>query len=269
MSTHLIRAVIRAGVTAVVLTLTTQAAAQAVFPPPVEADFVARDVTFASGERLPEVRLHYRTVGTPRKDADGVVRNGVLILHGTGGSGAGFLSADLRRPAVRQGSAARRRALLHHPARQRRPRPVEQAQRRPADEVPGLPLHRHGPAAASAGDRGPRPHPSAPCHGHVDGGDAQLDVGLHVPHLRRRAGPAGQQPRGDRRAQPHVAQGPGRRHRHRSDLEGRQLHRAAARHGQRPRLPADRDQHAAAVAEAVADGRGGRSAGWPSRSRHD
>jgi homoserine O-acetyltransferase len=36
--------------------------------------------------------MHYRTVGTPRKDADGVVRNAVLILHGTGGSGRGFLS---------------------------------------------------------------------------------------------------------------------------------------------------------------------------------
>src|SRR5687767_14927331 len=65
----------------------------ATFPSPVEGDFSARDFAFGSGERLPEVRIHYRTVGTPRKDADGVVRNGVLILHGTGGSGAGFLSA--------------------------------------------------------------------------------------------------------------------------------------------------------------------------------
>jgi homoserine O-acetyltransferase len=62
------------------------------YPAPAEADFVARDFTFASGERLAEVKIHYRTVGTPRKDADGVVRNGVLILHGTGGSGRGFLS---------------------------------------------------------------------------------------------------------------------------------------------------------------------------------
>ena len=65
----------------------------AAFPAPVDGDFVARDYAFTSGERLPEVKIHYRTVGTPRKDADGVVRNGVLILHGTGGSGAGFLSA--------------------------------------------------------------------------------------------------------------------------------------------------------------------------------
>jgi homoserine O-acetyltransferase len=66
--------------------------AQSAFPPPVEADFVARDVRFESGEVAPEVRLHYRTLGQPRRDAAGVVRNAVLILHGTGGSGAGFLS---------------------------------------------------------------------------------------------------------------------------------------------------------------------------------
>jgi homoserine O-acetyltransferase len=61
------------------------------FPQPVERDFVARNFTFASGESLAEVKLHYRTIGEPRKDADGVIRNGILILHGTGGTGAGFL----------------------------------------------------------------------------------------------------------------------------------------------------------------------------------
>ncbi|MGH9384120.1 MAG: alpha/beta fold hydrolase [Vicinamibacterales bacterium] len=67
------------------------AAAQSAFPAPVEGDFVVRDFSFVSGDRLAEVKVHYRTVGTPRKDPDGVVRNGVLILHGTGGSGRGFL----------------------------------------------------------------------------------------------------------------------------------------------------------------------------------
>jgi homoserine O-acetyltransferase len=62
------------------------------YPTPVEGNFVARDFKFESGEMLPEVRIHYRTIGAPRKDADGVVRNGVLILHGTGGSGRGFLT---------------------------------------------------------------------------------------------------------------------------------------------------------------------------------
>lgn len=77
---------------ALLFTLAAPAAAQSAFPAPVEGDFVARDVVFASGERADSIRLHYRTIGQPRKDPDGVVRNGVLILHGTGGSGRGFVS---------------------------------------------------------------------------------------------------------------------------------------------------------------------------------
>ena len=59
-----------------------------------QGDFVVRNFRFRSGETLPELRLHYTTLGTPRKDARGVVRNAVMILHGTGGSGRGFLSAS-------------------------------------------------------------------------------------------------------------------------------------------------------------------------------
>lgn len=77
------------------LLITINAHAQgAAFPAPVEGDYIARDFVFTSGERLPEVKIHYRTIGAPRKDADGVVRNGVLILHGTGGTGAGFLGPN-------------------------------------------------------------------------------------------------------------------------------------------------------------------------------
>ena len=61
------------------------------FAEPVEGDFVARDFTFTTGETLPELRLHYRTIGTPQRDASGIVRNAVLILHGTGGTGGAFL----------------------------------------------------------------------------------------------------------------------------------------------------------------------------------
>ena len=57
-----------------------------------QGDFVVRDFRFATGEVLPELRLHYTTLGTARKDARGIVRNAVMILHGTGGSGRGFLS---------------------------------------------------------------------------------------------------------------------------------------------------------------------------------
>jgi homoserine O-acetyltransferase/O-succinyltransferase len=63
------------------------------FPPPTEGDFVIRDFKFGTGETLPSLKLHYRTIGTARRDASGTVRNAVLILHGTGGTGAGFLSS--------------------------------------------------------------------------------------------------------------------------------------------------------------------------------
>ena len=58
---------------------------------PQEGDFAAHDFHFKSGEVLPELRLHYRTLGQPTRDAQGRVSNAVLILHGTGGTGAQFL----------------------------------------------------------------------------------------------------------------------------------------------------------------------------------
>jgi homoserine O-acetyltransferase len=64
----------------------------ATHPPPVEGDFTIRDFRFDTGEVLPELRLHYTTLGSPRRDASGRAGNAVLILHGTGGSGRGFLS---------------------------------------------------------------------------------------------------------------------------------------------------------------------------------
>ena len=66
----------------------------AVYPAPREADFTLKDFHFTSGETLPELRVHYRTLGTPKRDAKGVVRNAVLIGHGTGGTGAQFLRAE-------------------------------------------------------------------------------------------------------------------------------------------------------------------------------
>ncbi len=56
-----------------------------------EGDFVPKDFRFASGETLPELRLHYTTLGQPKRDAEGRVTNAVMVLHGTGGSGKQFL----------------------------------------------------------------------------------------------------------------------------------------------------------------------------------
>jgi homoserine O-acetyltransferase len=60
----------------------------------VEGDFEMRDFKFTDGSTLPVLRIHYTTLGRPKKDARGVVRNAVLILHGTTGSGRGFLSRN-------------------------------------------------------------------------------------------------------------------------------------------------------------------------------
>src|SRR5687767_15278774 len=53
-------------------------------------DFVIKEFRFTSGEVLPALRLHYRTLGKPVRDAKGQVRNAVLIMHGTGGTGGQF-----------------------------------------------------------------------------------------------------------------------------------------------------------------------------------
>ena len=74
------------------LTMSVALAEPASYPAPLEGDFVIRNFTFTDGEALPELRIHYRTLGKPVKDAHGKVRNAVLIGHGTGGSGENFLT---------------------------------------------------------------------------------------------------------------------------------------------------------------------------------
>src|SRR5213082_2473995 len=64
------------------------------YPPPTEGDYTIRDFRFASGETLPELRIHYRTLGKVEKDAQGKTRNAVLIMHGTTGSGAQFIRPE-------------------------------------------------------------------------------------------------------------------------------------------------------------------------------
>jgi len=71
-----------------------QFAHAAEYPTPVERDFELRNFQFSNGEKLAELRIHYRTLGKPQKDAQGVVRNAVIIGHGTGGSGAQFLRSE-------------------------------------------------------------------------------------------------------------------------------------------------------------------------------
>src|SRR5262245_39483417 len=80
--------------TLLLFTLAANIASAVDYPAPTESDFTIRDFKFASGETLPELRLHYRTLGTPQKDAQGKTTNAVLIMHGTTGSGAQFIRPE-------------------------------------------------------------------------------------------------------------------------------------------------------------------------------
>ena len=69
-----------------ILFLAATATFAADYPAPVEHDFFVKNYKFASGETLPEVRIHYATIGTQRPG------NAVLVLHGTGGTLNQFLN---------------------------------------------------------------------------------------------------------------------------------------------------------------------------------
>ena len=66
-------------------------------PAATDGDVVVRDFRFADGSVLPELRLHYEALGTPRRDSSGAITNAVMLLHGTTGTGRQFLApADVR-----------------------------------------------------------------------------------------------------------------------------------------------------------------------------
>src|SRR6478672_1470429 len=64
------------------------------YPAPAESDYAIRAFKFTSGETLPELRIHYRTLGKADKDSQGKTTNAVLIMHGTTGTGAQFIRAE-------------------------------------------------------------------------------------------------------------------------------------------------------------------------------
>jgi homoserine O-acetyltransferase len=85
---HLLRAVL----TFALALATVPASAQLA---PATASVVLKDFAFHDGKRLPELKLAYRTLGQPHRNAGGEIDNAVMILHGTGGNGGNFLTADL------------------------------------------------------------------------------------------------------------------------------------------------------------------------------
>jgi hypothetical protein len=57
-----------------------------------EHDFVIKDFRFQSDQTLPELKVHYRTFGTPHKSASGTIDNAILLLHGTTETSKEFLA---------------------------------------------------------------------------------------------------------------------------------------------------------------------------------
>jgi homoserine O-acetyltransferase len=78
------------------------------------------------GEELPELRIHYRTIGKPLRDYRGRVTNAVLILHGTTGSGNQFIRAEFAGELFGAGKWLDAGTVLSCPTGWNRTRPVKQ-----------------------------------------------------------------------------------------------------------------------------------------------
>ena len=146
-------------------------------PEPDAHDYVIKDFRFRSGETLPELKLHYYTLGQPKTDAAGKITNAVLILHGTGGTGRQFLSPQFADVLFVPGG-------LLDPAKYFIILPDgigHGGSSKPSDGLrdglPALRLRRHGRGPARAGHQGAGRREAAAGHGHVHGLHARLRVG--------------------------------------------------------------------------------------------
>ncbi|WP_348266836.1 alpha/beta fold hydrolase [Edaphobacter sp. DSM 109919] len=60
--------------------------------PTQDGTYIIKNFRFGTGETLPELKLHYLTLGTPHRNAAGHIDNAILLLHGTGGSAHSLLA---------------------------------------------------------------------------------------------------------------------------------------------------------------------------------
>src|SRR5947209_4872163 len=81
---------VAAGLAAVV-----PARAETAWPNQTQGDYIIKDFKFVSGETLPELKLHYVTLGTAKRNAAGEIVNGVVLLHGTSGTSRNWLESTL------------------------------------------------------------------------------------------------------------------------------------------------------------------------------
>ena len=98
--------VIRAVLAAVLISIAVPVLAEtenAHWPNYQEGDFIINDYSFANGQTLPQLKLHYRTLGSPERDAASHIVNGVLLLQGNTGTGANWLRPNLADELLKQG----------------------------------------------------------------------------------------------------------------------------------------------------------------------
>src|SRR5215471_14805976 len=160
------------------------------YPDQTEGDWIARDFTFHTGDRLAELRLHYLTIGKPAQDAAGRVTNAVLILHGTGGAGRAFLSQNFSEELFQPGQpldAATHYLIL----------PDDMGHGKSSKPSDGLrqrfPHYNYDDMVRAEALLVRRvAHRSPPFgDGHIDGRDAHLGLGLYVPGPNGRIDAAG------------------------------------------------------------------------------
>ena len=161
-----------AALSAVLLSISTSVCA-ADYPAPKQGDWIAKDFKFHTGEIMPELKLHYTTVGEPTGQP-------VLVLHGTGGSGASMLTPAFAGELFGAGQpldASKYYIII--------PDAIGHGKSsKPSDgmktSVPEIRLRRHGRGAISPGDGRPRHQASAARDRQFDGRHADLAVGREI-----------------------------------------------------------------------------------------
>ena len=160
-----------------------------------EGDFIITDYKFASGQTLPQLKLHYRTLGSAERNAAGEIVNGVLLLQGNTGTGTNWLRPTLADELFKDGQPldAGRYFIIIPDALGRG------GSSKPSDGLkgnfPALPLSRHGRQRAPTAGRGAQGCPSPPRHRQFARLHAQFYLGRDVSRLdgrdRRALLPAG------------------------------------------------------------------------------
>lgn len=140
-----------------------------------ESDHTVSNYKFTSGESLPEVKLHSRTIGTAKRNADGRVVNGVQLLQGNTGTGANWFRASLADELFKPGQpldAAKYYSIVPDALG----RLLVETLRWSESRISARPLPRHGRPDAPSGHRRVEGRPSTADHLQLSGVHAAVSV---------------------------------------------------------------------------------------------